>query len=107
MALPQAIPIFGQIEDTSVQVSHLCSPGGCHIWPRPQAAALIADYSEGGYKIVDIKSKLMSLKLIWIKRLLDDNFHARNDLDKIFLILLSGASMFHSNLSLSDVVLVH
>ena len=36
---------------------------------------LIADYSEGGYKSVDIKSKLMSSKLIWIKRLLDDNFH--------------------------------
>ena len=28
---------------------------------------LIADYSEGGYKSVDIKSKLMSLKLIWIE----------------------------------------
>ena len=36
---------------------------------------LIVDYSEEGYKSVDIESKLISLKLIWIKRVLDDNFH--------------------------------
>ena len=34
MAPLQGIPILGQMEDTSVQVSHLWSPGGCHIWPR-------------------------------------------------------------------------
>ena len=66
---------------------------------------LIADYSEGGYKSVDIKSKLMSSKLIWIKRLLDDNFHAWKHLAKIFLIPLGGAFLFHSNLGLSDICL--
>ena len=30
---PQAIPIFGKMEDMSVQVSHLWSAGGCNIWP--------------------------------------------------------------------------
>ena len=34
MVLPQAIPILGQVEDTSFQVSYLRFPGGCHIWPR-------------------------------------------------------------------------
>ena len=29
MAPPQAIPILGHMEDTSTQVSHLWSPGGC------------------------------------------------------------------------------
>ena len=23
------------VKDTPVQVSYLCSPGGCHMWPRP------------------------------------------------------------------------
>ena len=36
MAPPQAIPILGQMEDTSLQVSHLWSPGGCRILPRPR-----------------------------------------------------------------------
>ena len=62
----------------------------------------IADYSEGGYKNVDIKSKLMSLKLIWIKRFLGDNFRAWKRLAKNFLMPLGDAYLFHSNLSLSD-----
>ena len=63
---------------------------------------LIAEYSEGGYKNVDIKSKLMSLKLIWIKRLLDDNFHTWKHLAKIFLLPLGGVFLFLNNLSLTD-----
>ena len=34
MAHPQVTPILSQMEDTSVQVSHLESLGGCHIWRR-------------------------------------------------------------------------
>ena len=43
MAPPQAIPILGQMEDTSLQVSHLWS-GGCHIWTR--AAGLTSIMAE-------------------------------------------------------------
>ena len=50
--------------------------------PKIKHSILIADYSEGGYKSVDIKLKFMSLKLIWIKRLLDDNFHTWKHLAK-------------------------
>ena len=70
--------------------------------PKIKHSILIADYSEGGYKNADIKSKLMSLKLIWIKRLLDDNLHTWKHLSKIFLVPLGGVFLFHSNLSLSD-----
>ena len=38
-------------------------------------STLIGSYAEGGYKDVDIGSKFKSLKIIWFKRLLDDNFH--------------------------------
>ena len=51
---------------------------------------------------MDIKSKLMSLKVIWIKRLLDDNFHMWKHLAKVFLIPLGGVFLFHSDLILSD-----
>ena len=37
MAPLQAIPVFGQMEDTSVQVSHLWSPGGVISGQGPQA----------------------------------------------------------------------
>ena len=36
MAPPQVIPILGQMEDTSIQVSHLWSPGGCVSSQRPR-----------------------------------------------------------------------
>ena len=41
MAPLQAILILGQMENTSVQVSYLCSTGGCHIWPRAPALTSI------------------------------------------------------------------
>ena len=62
----------------------------------------MADYSERGYKSVDIKSKLISLKLIWMKKMLDDNFHMWKYLAKVFLIPLGDAYLSHRNLSLSD-----
>ena len=70
--------------------------------PKIKHLILIADYSEGGYKNIDIQSNLMSLKLIWVKRLLNDNFHTWKHLAKIFLIPLGSVFLFHSNLSLSD-----
>ena len=38
-------------------------------------STLIADYSEGGYKNVDIATKISALKVPSITRLSDDNFH--------------------------------
>ena len=43
--------------------------------PKIKHSALVGGYAEGGYKDVDIQSQLESLKIIWIRRLLDDNFH--------------------------------
>ena len=40
-------------------------------------STLTADYSEGGYKSVDVKSKLISLKQSWMKKILDDNFYVK------------------------------
>ena len=37
---------------------------------------LIGDYSDGGLKNIDIKTKLSSLRLAWFKRLFNKNFHS-------------------------------
>ena len=44
--------------------------------PTIKDSTLIADYVEGGYIDIDIETKMSSLKVIWIKKLMDDNFHA-------------------------------
>ena len=43
--------------------------------PKIKHTTLIADYVDGGYKDIDIATKLESLKIIWIIRMLDNNFH--------------------------------
>ena len=43
--------------------------------PKIKHTTLIADYVDCGYKDVDIATKLESLKIIWIRRMLDNNFH--------------------------------
>ena len=58
------------------------------IWAGKSAkikhATLIGSYAERGYKDVDIESKFKSLKIIWIKRLLDDNFRPWKIIKKLF-----------------------
>ena len=38
-------------------------------------SSLIGNYEEHGYKDVDISTKLTALKITWIRRLLDGNYH--------------------------------
>ena len=71
-----------------------------HKRPKIKHSTLTADYSKQGYKSVDLKSKLISLKLISIKKVLEDNFHTWKRLAKILPILLGDAFLFHSNLRL-------
>ena len=43
--------------------------------PKIKHSTLIADYCEGGYKDVDIENKIAALKIKWVTKLLDNNFH--------------------------------
>ena len=43
--------------------------------PKIKHSTLIANYSDGGLKDIDIPSKIRALQLSWLKRLLDDSFH--------------------------------
>ena len=38
-------------------------------------STLIEDYCEGGYKDFDIDNKIAALKVKWVTKLLDSNFH--------------------------------
>ena len=64
--------------------------------------SIIADYKEGGYNDIDISSKLLAMKISWIKRILDDNFHPWKILPTWLLAPLGGSSIFHYNLQLED-----
>ena len=43
--------------------------------PKIKHSTLIASYSEGGYNDIDMNAKLSSIKVSWVTRLMDDNFH--------------------------------
>ena len=74
------------------------------IWNNSRAkikhCSIMADYKEGGYKNIDISSKLLVMKISWIKRFLDDNFHPWKILPTRLLAPLGGSSIFHYNLQL-------
>ena len=69
--------------------------------PKIKHTAFIGDYAEGGLKDIDIESKLLSIKISWVRRLKDSNFHPWKELATYFLLPLGGDSVFHSNLSLA------
>ena len=54
---------------------------------------ITANYVDSGYKDVDIATKLESLKIIRIRPMLDNNFHARKAIWHFFGI----QKLFHKN----------
>ena len=76
------------------------------IWNKSRAkikhCSIIADYKEGGYKDVDISSKFLTMKISWIKRLLNDNFHPWKILPTWLFAHLGGSSIFYYNLELGE-----
>ena len=65
--------------------------------PKIKHSTLVGGYTEGGYKDVDIQSQLESLKIIWIRRLLDDNFHAWKSIPNALFLDLRVNAVFHDN----------
>ena len=70
--------------------------------PKIKHSTAPANYEEGGYKDVDVASKTISLKIIWIRRLIDDNFHTWKIIPSKLFRPIGGMSFFHRNLKLSD-----
>ena len=68
--------------------------------PKIKHSSLIGNFENGGLKDINIESKLKALKLSWIKRLLDFNFHPWKALAAKLLEPVGGTKIFHSNLSM-------
>ena len=71
--------------------------------PKIKHSTLIGDYTNGGYKDVDIESKFESLKIIWIRRLLDSNFHSWKAIPQCLLSEIGIQSIFHNNFKPSEI----
>ena len=69
--------------------------------PEIKHTSLIRDYSEGGLKNVDIKSKIVALQLTWIRRLHDENFHPWKLIPLNVLKPLGGSASISSELRLN------
>ena len=74
--------------------------------PKIKHSPLIADYCKGGYKDVDIEKKIASLKIKWVTRLFDKNFHSWKIIPNLFFSDIGGKEViFHHNLRLSQHIL--
>ena len=70
--------------------------------PKIKHSTLIASYSEDGYNDIDINTKLSSIKVSWVTRLMDDNFHPWKIIPcKIFSVFGGTNIIFHTNTHLS------
>ena len=66
--------------------------------PKIKHSTLIASYSEGGYNDIDINTKLSSIKVSWVTRLMGDNFHPWKIIpSKIFSVFGGTNIIFHTN----------
>ena len=70
--------------------------------PKIKYSTLIGDYNSGGYKDVDIEFKFESLKIIWIRCLLDSSFHSWKAIQQSLLSEIGVQSIFHSNFKPSE-----
>ena len=57
---------------------------------RVKQTTLIGNYSDGGLMAVDIVSKLKALKMTWIRRLVDNNFHPWKIIPRKYLTYASN-----------------
>ena len=66
--------------------------------PKIKHSRSVADYSEGGYKDIDIKTKINALEVSWVTRLSDDNFHPWKIIPTILFTSFGGTkNVFHYN----------
>ena len=71
--------------------------------PKIKHSTSVADYSEGGYKDIDIRTKLTALKVAWVTKLLDDNFHPWKIIPTILFTTFGGINnIFHYNFKLQN-----
>ena len=68
--------------------------------PKIKHTTLIGDYPDGGLKDVDIKAKLKSLKLGWLKRLYSEDFHPWKNIPLKLIEQSFNQNIFFPNLKI-------
>ena len=69
--------------------------------PKVKHSALLGDYEEGGLKDIDIKAKIQSLHLSWVKRLYSQNFHPWKNIPQKLIEFEYKQYIFYSNTSIT------
>ena len=71
--------------------------------PKVKHSTLIGNYEEGGFRDVDLPSKFESLKIIWVRKFLDENnFHPWIAVAQEILRDLGGQGVFGASLSMEE-----
>ena len=70
--------------------------------PKIKHSTLIGSYEEGGYNDVDIATQFNALKIIWLRRLRDNNYNHWKLIPTKLFSPLGGVTFFHSNMKLAD-----
>ena len=65
--------------------------------PKITHSTLIGDYKEGGYKDVDIEAKIVALKIIWINKLMANDFYTWKAISDFLSNKICIRSVFHYN----------
>ena len=74
--------------------------------PNIKHTTLVNDYSLGGLKDIDIPSKFKSLRLNWLVRLFDKNFHPWKQIPLYYIMRVSrNFNLFHPNLCIPNSML--
>ena len=101
MALSKTVYTSTMVSPPKQFIDLLSSIKQKFIWnghrPKIKHSTLVREYAEGGYKDIDIQSQLESLKIIWIRRFLDDNFHAWKSIPIALFLDLGVNAVFHDN----------
>ena len=69
--------------------------------PKIKHSSIIADYTDGGQKDVDISAKIKALQQVWVRRLFEENLHPWKLIPLNSLSSVGITSLFHSNLHLA------
>ena len=65
--------------------------------PKIKHSTLIGDYKEGGYKDADTEVKIVALRIIWINKLMANDFHAWKAIPNFLFDKIGTRSVFHYN----------
>ena len=108
LAFSQIIPISFLSSTPNIIIDKIEELQKDFIWngktPKIKHSTLISDYSDGGLKDVDIKSKFKSLKLGWLRRLFSVDFHPWKNIPLKMIEQSFGQNIFFPNTKISPPV---